>query len=142
MNKSDLVEVLAENLTEELDRKVSKAEASSIYSVMFETIVDEAMEPGSEVPLGKIGVLKNMEVHRAARKGRNPQTGEELKIKAKDTVSIKIAFSKGVTGLVKRAQAAYAKAAEAAKKKAKAKKSKKRKSKKSDKKRRSPKTKR
>jgi DNA-binding protein HU-beta len=71
MNKTELIKQVAE--TSELTQK----DASRAVDVVFETVM-EALKNGDNVQLIGFG---NFEVReRAARKGRNPQTGEEIEI--------------------------------------------------------------
>jgi len=73
MNKGELIAAVAKVVS-------TKKEAAAAVDCVFETIA-KAMKKGDSVTLvgfGTFGVAK-----RKARKGRNPQTGEELKIKAK-----------------------------------------------------------
>jgi len=82
--KSELVEAVA-NIT-----GVSKAEANRAVDAVFTTITDNLVK-GEDVRLtgfGSFSVAK-----RAARKGRNPQTGAEIKIPA----SIQAKFKAGET---------------------------------------------
>ena len=73
MNKNELVEAIAEKMD------TTKKEAEAAVSAFTET-VKEALAEGKKVQLVGFG---NFEVReRAARKGRNPQTGEELDIPA------------------------------------------------------------
>ena len=73
MNKTELVEAVAEKMN------TTKKEAEAAVSAFTET-VKEALAEGKKVQLIGFG---NFEVReRAARKGRNPQTGEELDIPA------------------------------------------------------------
>ena len=73
MNKTELVEVVAEKMG------TTKKEAEAAVSAFTET-VKEALAEGKKVQLIGFG---NFEVReRAARKGRNPQTGEEIDIPA------------------------------------------------------------
>ena len=73
MNKNELVEAIAEKMG------TTKKEAEAAVSAFTET-VKEALAEGKKVQLVGFG---NFEVReRAARKGRNPQTGEELDIPA------------------------------------------------------------
>jgi DNA-binding protein HU-beta len=73
MNKADLVKQVAE--TSELTQK----DATKAVDAVFDTIL-EALKNGEKVQLIGFG---NFEVReRAARKGRNPQTGEEIEIQA------------------------------------------------------------
>lgn len=69
MNKAELVEQVADRTGK------TKKEASLTVDSIFQTIT-EALESGEKVTLIGFG---NFEVReRAARKGRNPQTGEEI----------------------------------------------------------------
>lgn len=73
MNKTELVEAVAEKMN------TTKKEAEAAVSAFTET-VKEALAEGKKVQLIGFG---NFEVReRAARKGRNPQTGEEIDIPA------------------------------------------------------------
>ena len=73
MNKTDLVESLAE------EHELTKSFARELVDGVFERIV-EAARKGEEVALFGFGKFKIAE--RAARKGRNPRTGEAVKIAA------------------------------------------------------------
>lgn len=59
-----------------LDKKGAEALVDAVYEVAGEVLVEEG-----KVALGSLGTLKTVE--RAARKGRNPQTGEEIMIDAR-----------------------------------------------------------
>ncbi len=73
MNKSDLINAVAEAT------ETSKKDATKMVEAVFETITD-SLRQGQRVQLIGFG---NFEVReRAARKGRNPQTGEEIDIAA------------------------------------------------------------
>jgi Bacterial nucleoid DNA-binding protein len=75
MKKSELVEKVLS--------KVEGASAdivSKVINATFESI-GEALEAGDSYNHDKFGTFKTVE--RAARKGRNPQTGEEIIIEAK-----------------------------------------------------------
>jgi len=73
MNKSELIEVLASKA------EISKAVAGKALDALVETIV-EAVAKGDSVALVGFGTFKSAK--RAARQGRNPQTGKALKIAA------------------------------------------------------------
>lgn len=80
MNKSDLIAKVAE--TSELPKK----DATKAVEAVFEAIT-EALQNGDKVQLVGFG---NFEVReRSARKGRNPQTGEEIEIAASKVPSFK-----------------------------------------------------
>jgi len=73
MNKTDLVNAVAES------SDLSKKDAGKAVDAVFETITD-SLSNGDKVQIIGYG---NFEVRdRAARKGRNPQTGEEIQIPA------------------------------------------------------------
>jgi len=73
MNKTDLIAKVAE-LTD-----LSKKDATKAVDAVFDAISD-ALQNGDKVQLVGFG---NFEVReRQARKGRNPQTGEEIDIAA------------------------------------------------------------
>jgi len=73
MNKTELISQVAEKTS------LSKKDAAKAVDAVFETIT-EALKNGEKVQLIGFG---NFEVReRSARKGRNPQTGEEIDIAA------------------------------------------------------------
>ena len=72
-NKAELVDRVAKKT------QLTKKDVSATVEALFETI-QEALKAGEKVQVIGFG---NFEVReRAARKGRNPQTGKEIKIKA------------------------------------------------------------
>jgi DNA-binding protein HU-beta len=73
MNKGQLVEVVAKALG-------SKSAAEKAINSTLKAITD-AMKKGDKVTLVGFGTFAVAK--RAARTGRNPQTGKEIKIKAK-----------------------------------------------------------
>ncbi len=73
MNKKDLVNEVAEVLQ-------TKKEAEAAVECVLASIT-KAMKEGDTVSLVGFGTFKVSE--RKAREGRNPQTGEKIKIKAK-----------------------------------------------------------
>jgi len=74
MNKGDLVNEVAEVLN-------SKKDAQAAVECIFSTITDSLSDEESVTLIG-FGTFKV--VSRAARKGRNPQTGEEMDIEARN----------------------------------------------------------
>lgn len=73
MNKTDLINSVAEAT------ELSKKDATKAVEAVFDSITD-SLRQGQKVQLIGFG---NFEVReRAARKGRNPQTGEEIDIAA------------------------------------------------------------
>ena len=80
MNKTDLVNAVAEA------SELSKKDATKAVDAVFDAILD-ALKNGDKVQLIGFG---NFEVReRAARKGRNPQTGEEIDISASKVPAFK-----------------------------------------------------
>jgi DNA-binding protein HU-beta len=73
MNKGDLVNEVAKVVS-------TKREAQEAVDAVFESIT-KALKKKQTVTLVGFGTFKVDK--RKARKGRNPQTGEEIKIKAK-----------------------------------------------------------
>ena len=74
MTKADLIEKMAK------DAKVSKVAAGAVLD-SFMTNVTKALKKKDTVTLVGFGTFRVDK--RKARKGRNPQTGEVIKIKAK-----------------------------------------------------------
>ena len=72
MNKGDLINEVAKLVS-------TKKEAQEAVDCVFSSIT-KAMKTGDPVTLVGFGTFKVVE--RKARKGRNPQTGEEIDIKA------------------------------------------------------------
>ena len=74
MNREELVNEVAESA------KVTKKEAGPVLSAIIDTI-EGAVKKGEKVTLVGFGTFERRA--RAARNGRNPQTGKEIKIPAK-----------------------------------------------------------
>lgn len=72
MNKSELISEIAKVVS-------TKKEAQNAVDCMVSSIT-KALKKGDDVTLTGFGTFKV--VKRKARKGRNPYTGEEIKIKA------------------------------------------------------------
>jgi DNA-binding protein HU-beta len=73
MNKRELIERIAE------EAEVPKSEAQKHFEA-FEEVVTEALKGGEEVQITGFGKFSVRE--RKAREGRNPQTGEKMRIAA------------------------------------------------------------
>ena len=73
MNKTELIERIAQ------EARASEAEAQKHFEA-FEQVVTEALKSGEEVRITGFGKFSVRE--RKAREGRNPQTGEKMKIAA------------------------------------------------------------
>lgn len=73
MNKAELVGSVAEKA------EVTKRDAEKVITAVFD-VVEEALAKGEKVQLVGFGTFEVRD--RAARTGRNPQTGEEIQIAA------------------------------------------------------------
>ncbi len=80
MNKGQLVDKIAESAD------VTKASAGRILDSIISEVTDE-LANGGDVALVGFGTFKVSA--RAARKGRNPQTGEEIQISASNAPGFK-----------------------------------------------------
>ncbi len=78
MNKTELIERIAE------ESGVPTSEAQKHFEA-FERVVTEALKSGEEVRITGFGKFSVRE--RKAREGRNPQTGEKMKIAAQKVPS-------------------------------------------------------
>ena len=80
MKKSEMMEALATKTG------LTKTECEKVFNATFDLFKDE-LDKGEKVSVVGFGVFKISE--RAAREGRNPQTGEKIKIAASKSVSFK-----------------------------------------------------
>lgn len=80
MNKTELVAAMAEQTN------LSKKDAEVALKA-FVDVVSEELKKGEKVQLVGFGTFEVSE--RAAREGRNPQTGETMEIKASKTPKFK-----------------------------------------------------
>jgi DNA-binding protein HU-beta len=80
MRKQDLVEAVAS------ETGLAESKVNQALSALFAAIED-ALAKGDEVSISGFGTFRVTE--RPAREGRNPQTGEPIKIKAKKSPSFK-----------------------------------------------------
>jgi len=81
MTKAELVEKMAK------DAGISKVAAASALSSFMEGVTKSLKKKDGKVTLVGFGTFSK--VRRKARKGRNPQTGESIKIKASNVVKFK-----------------------------------------------------
>ena len=82
MKKSEFVKTFKDESPVEMTNKEAQEVVNAFLSVIERGITQE--EEVSLSPLGKF-----VTVERAARKGRNPQTGEEIQIPARQAVKFK-----------------------------------------------------
>ncbi len=80
MNKADLIESIANSAD------LSKASAGRALAAAIESIT-KALKKGDTVTLVGFGTFSVR--NRAARKGHNPRTGEEIQIKASNVLRFK-----------------------------------------------------
>src|SRR5262249_1550609 len=80
ITKADIVECIYERVG------FSKKEATEIVEALFE-IIKRQLEHGEKIKLSGFG---NFVIHeKRPRKGRNPQTGEEITISGRRVLSVK-----------------------------------------------------
>ena len=80
IKKAELVEAVAEKAG------LTKADATRAIDAVFETI-SKSLKKGEKVPVAGFGTFAVSQ--RKAREGRNPQTGEKVKIAARKAVTFK-----------------------------------------------------
>ena len=80
MNKTELVVSIAEKAA------ISKKDAEKALSAFLDTVVDE-LKKGEKVQLVGFGTFESRK--REAREGKNPQTGEKIKIAACNSPAFK-----------------------------------------------------
>ncbi len=81
MTKTELVEKMAK------DAKISKAAAGQALNSFIGGVTKGLKKRNSKVTLVGFGTFNN--VYRKTRKGRNPQTGEVIKIKGRNVVKFR-----------------------------------------------------
>ena len=81
MTKAELVETMAK------DAGISKVAASAALDSFMANVTKALKKKNGKVTLVGFGTFAK--VRRKARKGRNPQTGEPIKIKASNVVKFK-----------------------------------------------------
>lgn len=80
MTKTELVSALAEKVG------ITKKDSNEVVDALLGLVTDELIK-GGEISVTGFGVLKVKE--RAERNGRNPQTGETIKIAASKSIAFK-----------------------------------------------------
>ena len=94
MNKSELVDALSDKTG------MTKADSAKVIDALFDTdggVIAEALQKGNRVQITGFGTFETKE--RKARTGRNPRTGETIKIKATKTPGFRA--GKGLKDAVK-----------------------------------------
>ena len=80
MKKSEMIEAIASTTG------LSKSDVEKVFTATFDLFKDELVN-GNKVSVAGFGVFKISE--RAAREGRNPQTGATIQIAASKSVGFK-----------------------------------------------------
>ena len=83
MTKVELVEKMAK------DAGITKAAAGAALASFIDGVTKALKKKDGKLTLVGFGTFSKS--HRKARKGRNPQTGETIKIKASNVVKFKVA---------------------------------------------------
>ena len=78
MTKAELIEKMTK------DAKISKAAANTVLNSFTDSVTKALKKKDGKVTLVGFGTFSK--TRRKARKGRNPQTGETIKIKASNAV--------------------------------------------------------
>ena len=78
MNKTDLVKVVKDTVSETLEGVTAKDTAIFVDAII--KAIQDAVVAGDKVSIVGFGTFETTE--RAARMGRNPQTGEDMEIPA------------------------------------------------------------
>ena len=82
MTKTQLIRFMAEKMG------INNKQSAAFFTMLADTAVKETKKNGEfAIP----GIGKLVKAERKARIGRNPQTGEAIKIKAKTVVKFRIA---------------------------------------------------
>ena len=87
LSKSKIIAHLSDKVSTP-EKPVSKKQIASFFDELFKLAVKEAKGNGKFVIPGLGRAVK---AHRKARMGRNPATGEAIKIKAKTVVRLRAA---------------------------------------------------
>ena len=82
MNKIELVKAVQENLGGDCTKSCAESGVAAVLKA-----IAEGVKKDGKVQLLGFGTFEVK--HRSARMGRNPQTGEQIKIKASKTVGFK-----------------------------------------------------
>ena len=87
LSKSKIIAHIADKVSTP-DKPISKKQAASFFDELFKLAVKEAKGSGKFVIPG---IGRAVKAHRKARMGRNPATGEAIKIPAKKVVKFRVA---------------------------------------------------
>lgn len=82
MTKAEIIENMAN------DAGITKTEAQACLKSFIDGVTQALKKKDGKVTLVGLGTFQKS--RRKARKGRNPQTGEQIKIKARNVVKFKV----------------------------------------------------
>jgi len=82
-----LIKCVKNDILDNQEEKISKAAAGAALDSFMSNVTKALKKKDGKVTLVGFGTFAK--VRRKARKGRNPQTGEPIKIKAKNAVKFK-----------------------------------------------------
>ncbi|MDM8522949.1 HU family DNA-binding protein [Desulfococcaceae bacterium HSG8] len=81
MTKAELIERMAD------EAEIPKIKAAAALNAFMDSVIDALKKKDGKVTLVGFGTFSK--IRRKARKGRNPQTGEPIKIKACNVVKFR-----------------------------------------------------
>ena len=87
LSKSKIIAHITEKVSTP-EKPISKKQTVAFFDELFKLAVKEAKSAGKFVIPG---IGRAVKAHRKARLGRNPATGETIKIKAKTVVKFRVA---------------------------------------------------
>ncbi len=85
MTKSEFIDAIYQRANEE-GADITKKDTNALFDLIFDTIA-ETVDDEERFLVPGFGTFELR--HRKARKGRNPQTGEEIEIPASNTVGFR-----------------------------------------------------
>src|SRR5580698_10437279 len=88
LSKSKIIAHIADKVSTP-EKPISKKQAAAFFDELFKLAVKEAKGGAGKFVIPGIG--RAVKAHRKARMGRNPATGEAIKIKAKTVVRLRAA---------------------------------------------------
>src|ERR1700722_19332291 len=88
LSKSKIIAHMADKVSTP-EKPISKKQAAAFFDELFKLAVKEAKGGAGKFVIPGIG--RAVKAHRKARMGRNPATGEAIKIKAKTVVRLRAA---------------------------------------------------
>jgi|SRR5271154_2258320 DNA-binding protein HU-beta len=86
LSKSKIIAHMADKVSTP-EKPISKKQAAAFFDELFKLAVKEAKGGAGKFVIPGIG--RAVKAHRKARMGRNPATGEAIKIKAKTVVRLR-----------------------------------------------------